>query len=113
MKKFPLDKYRFYIQLPNIVIAVSTYAGETITGVAKCAPEDEFSLEKGKDLAAARCNLKVAKKRYKRAQKKTYDATSAITQAIGEYTKNKDYLDDSFDALMDARHELKSLELDM
>ena len=63
MKKNFIPRYRYYTNGKDTVVAVSTYAGETVRGVAKCAPEDEFDLAKGKKLAAARCAKKVAKKR--------------------------------------------------
>lgn len=56
------NKYKFYYN-GNEVIAVSTFAGKTIKAKVKCNPEDVFDVEKGKQLAAARCNLKIAKKR--------------------------------------------------
>ena len=69
MKNFPLEKYRYYIA-GNKIIAVSTYAGRTVRGVAICHPQDSFDIEAGKKLAAARCNQKVADKRYERALSK-------------------------------------------
>ena len=73
MKMFPLEKYRYYFA-GNKIIATSTYAGQTVRGVALCAPEDEFNEAKGKELAAARCNEKVAQKRYNRAMNKSIEA---------------------------------------
>ena len=72
MFDYPIDKYQFYLARkingdPYRVVAVSTYEGRTVRGVAKCDPRDEFNIEKGKMLAAARCNAKVAQKRAKRA----------------------------------------------
>lgn len=74
-KEYPLDKYR-YVVVGNKVIAISTYACKTVKGVAKCDPVDNFDLEKGKKLAAARCNEKVAKLRLKRATKMFRDTYS-------------------------------------
>ena len=48
---YPLEKYKYY-QAGNKVIAVSTFAGRTVRGVAKCNPKDNFDLEKGKMLPA-------------------------------------------------------------
>ena len=44
---YPIEKYRYYTN-GRRVIAVSTYAGKTVRGVATCDPGDEFSMEKGK-----------------------------------------------------------------
>ena len=46
---YPIEKYKFYTN-GSRVIAVSTYAGKTVRGVAVCHAGDTFSLEKGKKL---------------------------------------------------------------
>jgi hypothetical protein len=70
----PIDKYFFatrdFEDGRKQVIAVSTYAGKTVKGTATCAADDEFKLEEGKKLAAARCEVKVANKRAKFAQER-------------------------------------------
>ena len=65
--------YRIY-ETPNKVIAVSSFAGQTVRGVAKCNPADEFDPEKGTALAIARCDTKIAEKRMKRACSKVDEA---------------------------------------
>ncbi len=94
----------------NKVIALSTYAGKTVRGIAKCDPRDEFDLEAGKDLAAARCNVKVAKKRLHRAMKKKIEAMEALLEAKRHYDQMSQYLDDSTYAANVAVRELKTLE---
>jgi hypothetical protein len=93
-RPFPIEKYRFY-QAGNKIIAVSTYAGGTVRGVSLCHPTDEFNLETGKKLAAARCNEKVAEKRMKRAKAKFAEAQEALLKAQADYDKMKSYLNDS------------------
>lgn len=63
MRKNFVPKYRYYTNGENVVVAVASYAGRTIRGVAKCSDQDEFDLETGKKLAAARCAMKIAKAR--------------------------------------------------
>lgn len=64
LKHFPVERYKFIINdYKKEVYAISTYCKKTVKGVAKCSPEDDFDIEKGKALAAARCNMKIAKKR--------------------------------------------------
>lgn len=110
MKKF--DNYR-YVILPNKVIAISTYAGRTVRGVAKCAPNDKFDIKKGMALAAARCNEKVAQKRMIRANKKYNDAWNKYA-AAHEYRKECiSYVDDAADQLVEAKLEVKRLLEDM
>lgn len=87
---YSLDKYKYYIiEKENgikQIIAVSTYAGHAVRGVATCDPADEYSLENGKKLAAYRCGLKVAKKRLARA-------TAKQAEAAQEFEARQKYLD--------------------
>lgn len=46
---YPIEKYRYYTN-GRRVIAVSTYAGKTVRGVATCDPGDEFSMERVRHL---------------------------------------------------------------
>lgn len=77
-------KYR-YINSGNTVVAISSFAGKTVKGVAKCDPEDTFSLEAGKELAAARCNRKITTKRKKCAKVKLDNAIKALEEAKANY----------------------------
>ena len=94
---YPMEKYKYYTT-NNKVIAVSTYAGKTVRGVAKCDPRDTFDLEKGKILAAKRCNEKVAKRRYARAQKRVKEAARDLQVAQDRYHKMLQYMNDAHDA---------------
>ena len=82
---FSIDKYKFAffndVNGKQTVSARSTYAGKTVKGYAKCDPRDEFDVEKGKELAAARCNARIAEKRFKRAQKKVAEAQAMVEMA--------------------------------
>ena len=101
MKNFPLEKYRFYFA-GNKIIATSTYAGRTVRGVSICHPEDTFNQMTGKKLAAARCNEKIAAKRYVRAQAKYIEACEARDIALAQVDKMKEYMNDSFIAMNEA-----------
>ena len=78
---YPIDKYHFYTDNKSIVVAVSTYAGHTVRGVAKCANGDTFNYETGRKVAAAICNKKIAEKRYNRACHKYEDANIEFKKA--------------------------------
>lgn len=99
--EYSLDKYKYYFMKPKNeidayhVIAVSSYAGKTVRGVAKCDPKDKFDLEKGKELAAARCQAKVSTKRLARAKKKLAEATEALEKAQKFYNDMTTYFNDS------------------
>ena len=108
MKNFPLEKYKFY-EAGNKIIAVTTYAGKLVRGVSICHPSDNFSLETGKKLAAARCNEKVAMKRYARAQDKYIAACKARDEAEEYLGKMREYMNDSYVAMNEAAQECDAL----
>ena len=91
---YPLEKYRFYKQGRKI-IAVSTYAGRTVRGIASCNPVDEYNEEVGKQIAAGRCNLKIAEERCRRAQNKFDNAKIEFLKAQEHMQKMYEYLQDS------------------
>ena len=112
--EYSLDKYKYFVPTkadgtPYKVVAVSTYAGRFVKGIAKCDPKDTPSIEKGKQIAAARCNLKVAEKRAKRANKKYTEAIKFYEQAQNYLDKMINYITDAKIAVDDAHAELKEL----
>ena len=107
---YPIEKYAFYVsENQKQVIAVSTYAGRKIKGVAKCDPRDEFSLEKGKGLAAVRCALKIAEKRAKRAARKYKEAIAESDARFKYAQKMQDYLINSNNELLEIKEKLKTM----
>ena len=109
MKTLDMTKYNFYTDGKTKVIAVSTYAGKTVRGVAKCDVNDTFSLEKGKELAAARCNEKIAKKRFTRAQNMHVDMLIEYGKLVARFTKALNYRNDSEIALLEARNHVETI----
>ena len=109
MKTLDMTKYSFYTDGKTKVIAVSTYAGKAVRGVAKCDINDTFSFEKGKELAAARCNEKVAKKRFARAQSANIDVLIEYARLMNKFTKSVSYKDDSQVALTEAQNLVASI----
>ena len=109
MKTLDMTKYSFYTDGKTKVVAVSTYAGKVVRGVAKCDVNDTFSLEKGKELAAARCNEKVAKKRFARAQKVNVDVVLEYVRLMEKFTKAVNYKDDSQVALTEAQNHVATI----
>lgn len=98
---FPIEKYRFIVS-DNKVIALSSYAGRTVRGIAVCSPEDEFDLDYGKRLAAARCNEKVCAKRRIRAAQKKAEAEMYL-RIVQEYLRDMtDYYRDALDEHQEA-----------
>ena len=93
----------------HCVVAISTYAGKTVKGYAKCDPIDTFDIEKGKKLAAARCNLKIAEKRVKRAKEKEAIARAQAIEAKRYQERMEKYAYDSEHDLAEAKKELTVL----
>lgn len=114
MFEYPTEKYRFYTATkvtgePYRVIAVSTYEGKTVRGVAKCDPKDTFDLELGKQLAAARCNQKIAQRRARRADKRLNEAFAQASKADMHVTKMNDYMHDAYVALREADSQVEEI----
>jgi hypothetical protein len=106
---YPLSKYKFYVTPDHKTIAVSTYAGKTIKGIAKTDPRDKFDRVFGMELAAARCATKVAIKRRARAEKMLNKAETALNEAYKYRNKMSQYFKDSDEDLEEAKSNLVNL----
>lgn len=101
---YPIDKYNFkHYETTNkdgtktqVIVALSTYAGRTVKGVAKCMEGDEFSLEKGKELAASRCNLKVLGKRLDSLSEKLCKAEEVLASDQKNLEELREYFNKTF-----------------
>lgn len=78
MKRY--KNYKFYYNNKTIY-AVSSYAGRTVKGISTCADDDKYDEEYGKELAVARCDVRVASKRMKRASSKVCEARAQMEKA--------------------------------
>ena len=107
-----MSRYRFYDN-GSKVVAVSSYAGRPVRGVAKCDPRDHFSLEKGRELAKARCDVKIAQKRAERSERCYNKALHELELAKNRVAQMQDYFDDSHEALLDAELSLEKIEKSM
>ena len=108
MRKF---EYKYKIdEEKRTVVAFSTFAGRTVTGVARCADTDEFNIETGKKLAAARCSVKIAEKRMKRAEECYSWAKECVEYWTAEEEKMKHYDADSVEAYKKAVAALAEIE---
>ena len=56
-------RYLYYEVPNNTVVCVSRYKGQLVKAKAKCSPLDTYSFEKGKEIARARVDAKVIKKK--------------------------------------------------
>ena len=105
---YPIEKYRF-IQAGDKVIAISTFAGKTVRGVAKCDPRDDFDIETGKEIAATRCAYKIAKRRAARAKKKNKEAAIRLEQAVRYRDNMRQYNLDSLQAVAALKEKLDEI----
>ena len=112
MFNYPFEKYHFYVG-KNKIVAVSTYAGKTVRGVAKCDPRDEFDIEKGKALAAARCAERVAAKRHARAKVEFNRACTNFVKAQKRLADMNVYMIDSNKAVIAAKENINTILKDM
>lgn len=63
-RKIEGHNYNIFTNNKNYVRVSSTYAQKPVHGYAVTAESDQFDLEKGIALAKARCDLKIAEKRF-------------------------------------------------
>lgn len=115
---YPIEKYIFKTYNRNnpdgskstVVAAITTYCGKVVRATAKCTQGDEFSLEKGKELAAARCDLKVCVKRMNRANKKRHEASLNVEEASRKFDKMNKYYSDATTEAFEASQRLHKIE---
>ena len=107
---YPINKYKYVMTDDNRTIAISSYAGRTVRGIAKMDPRDEYNEEYGKELAAARCAKKVAKKRRDRAARQVKKAADAYNRAYQYFQKMKVYQADADSAYQEAAFNLIEVE---
>ena len=93
---FSKDKFKFVDhQLKTSdtreIIAIGEYLGKTVKGSAKCDPRDTFDSATGKELAARRCNFRIAEKRVENATLKVEEAQKALSEAQTKLEKALSY----------------------
>ena len=81
-----MSRYQYYEYTNpegiHTIACVTTYAGKTVKGIAKCDPRDEYSRKQGRELALARCDEKVAGRRMRRAKRKFEEAQKAYEESL-------------------------------
>lgn len=111
MSKMKVNRYNYYTDgEQHKIIAVSSFAGKKVRGVAKCSPEDRYDPNIGMDLATLRCNLKIASKRLARAEQKKYEAYEAFATAAQHYDAMSTYWSDAVQDYNNAAAQLAELE---
>ena len=95
------------------IIAISTFAGKPVRGKAICALDDTFDRYKGMTLAAARCNEKIARKRYLRSKQKIREAEQCVLAATRYYDNMRHYHEDAYFNMIQAGKERNQLESEL
>ena len=104
-------KYHFYYNAENnSVICTTSYKNQTIRGVAKCDPEDNFNMKDGKKLSYLRCRKKHAKKKRNRAHKAYRDAIVALSTAQENLNNMRGFFEDAEMQLQNVTEELETFE---
>ena len=111
MSRYPVEKYKMVVhQHPDYhtteIIAMSTYAGQVVKGKAICHINDEYSEDKGRKLAIARCAAKIAKKRNDRANR-------LLKKALKQREMAEKYVADMTRYQADAFNERKEIEAEL
>jgi uncharacterized protein (DUF3084 family) len=108
MRKF---EYRYKIDEDHkTVVAMSTFAGKPVSGVARCDDSDIFNINDGKELSAARCSVKIAEKRMKRAELQHSLALEELKYWTDRVEKMRQYDFDAVKAYQKAVSELAEIE---
>jgi hypothetical protein len=103
--------YKFVVDEEHrTVVCLSTFAGQTIRGVARCNPTDVFNVEAGKALAEARCAAKIAHKRLKRAENCVEGTISCLKYCEERLVHYRSYEADALEDVKLTTAKLKELE---
>ena len=94
----------------NKVYCITQYAGKSVRGIAKCHPEDTFELDDGKDLAKARCDVKLWTKKLSRANKRVLHAFEELRIAEEHVRLATQYQDEAIASLSEAKSVVEELE---
>lgn len=104
-----MSRYKYYYDDKNGVVCVSSYAGKKVRAVAKCDPADTFEYERGAALAKARVDVKIGKKRVKRARERFDEATEMMHFVSQYFNDMARYLDDATKELAEYNEALDNL----
>jgi hypothetical protein len=92
------------------VECLSSFAGKPVRGIAKCDPDDNFNVESGKEIAFARCELKISNKRRKKAFANYARAQADFERAKERLTKASDYIVDATIEYGENKKKLEAIE---
>lgn len=88
-------KYQIDTSQDEKIVAMSSFAGIPVKGIAKCDPNDVYDMEKGIKLAIRRCDEKIAVKKMARGQQKLAAAEKEFEAAKERLEMMQQYADDA------------------
>ena len=105
---FNKDKFKYVDHTPKStevreIIAIGEYLGSVVKGSAKCDPADTFDANTGETLAALRCNLKIAEKRFSHASDALATSQVALARAYSAVEADQKYFDHASAELEEAQ----------
>lgn len=105
---FNKDKFKYVDHTPKSteireIIAIGEYLGSVVKGSAKCDPADTFDANTGETLAALRCNLKIAEKRFSHASDAFAASQVAFAEASSKVESDQKYFDHATAELKEAQ----------
>ena len=106
------ENYKYVFTNDREVAAGARFAGNWVWGYAHCHPDDLYDENFGKNLAAARCNAKIANLRWKRATERYRKARIALAQAEKEFNEACDYFTRAYDLRKEARYRVYALDIE-
>ncbi|MCD8210670.1 MAG: hypothetical protein LUC37_03895 [Prevotella sp.] len=102
---------KFFInEEKKVIVAVAGYNGKYIRGIAKCCPEDNFDIDLGKSLAAARVNLKIEREKAKNAEEILSVTTRTLSQTMDNFKNAEENLSKNAKILSQAIDNFKEAE---
>ena len=106
-------RYQFYTDGTGKTICLSSYAGKTVRGISKCDPNDNYNEVTGKLLAQARCDAKIAKKRFKNAQNEYRKAYEDAYKAYTRLLEMDNYVTDAYHEALDTERIVSEIISDL
>jgi hypothetical protein len=105
---FNKDKFKYVDHTPKStevreIIAIGEYLGSVVKGSAKCDPADTFDANTGETLAALRCNLKIAEKRFNHASNAFETSQAVLAKASSKAESDQKYFEHASAELEEAQ----------
>ena len=107
---FPYEKYKYFTNNKDLVVAEQTYAGKKYRGKAVLGKGDTFDLEIGKQLAAARCDFTICSKRFRASNDKATRLEKLIEMLSVDLREAEEYRADALREFACAAERLCELE---